>query len=85
MGCCSDCWQWFVELVLRDELTDADTYQPPNSKDGENPVDLPEIEKLTRVDEPYRQDRMRQLFNRHGYNLAIFPGGHVRGNQVMTM
>ena len=28
---------------------------------------------------PYKRERMRQLFNRHGYNLAVFNGGHVKG------
>ena len=27
--------------------------------------------------------RQKQLFNRHGYNLAIFKGGHVKGKIIL--
>ena len=33
-------------------------------------------------DPPYKTERMRQLFNRHGYNLAIFRGGLVKGGNL---
>ena len=32
-------------------------------------------------DPPYKTERMRQLFNRHGYNLAILRGGLVKGGK----
>ena len=28
----------------------------------------------------FKRERMKQLFNKHGYNLAIFPGGSILGN-----
>jgi len=29
--------------------------------------------------------RQKQLFNRHGYNLAIFKGGHVKGKHILAL
>ncbi len=28
--------------------------------------------------------RQKQLFNKHGYNLAIFKGGHVKGKNILV-
>lgn len=27
----------------------------------------------------FKRERMKQLFNKHGFNLAVFPGGSVKG------
>ena len=29
----------------------------------------------------FKRERMKQLFNRHGFNLAVFPGGTVKGKK----
>ncbi len=77
-GCCGGCWQWFVELVLREELAEAEL----EAGGKEWSVPAASTSALTELDESYRRDRMKQLFNGHGYNLAMFPGGHVKGMSV---
>ena len=32
----------------------------------------------------FKRERMKQLFNRHGYNLAVFPGGNIKGKLLLT-
>jgi hypothetical protein len=73
---CTDCLEWFVDLVISSERSD-----PFYGED----VPLARAESLTgaagETEEKYRRDRMKQLFNRHGYNLAVFPGGNIKGEK----
>ena len=94
---CSDCCEWFIDLIfnsnreneLIDSIADgADDGGDPEEKTkrqpGSNP-DVPtdgQIECLKMDTRPFKRSRMKQLFNRHGYNLAIFPGGIVKGKLV---
>ena len=82
---CLDCWEWFVEFVIRCEQGDGPYIleKPPKEKpknSGEAPT-----ESLNDNDIEFRRDRMRQLFNKHGFNLAIYPGGQVRGEKIKVM
>ena len=93
-NCCSDCWEWFVQFLMSQESGGREDWYQPEKEDkdvgGDEvvhkesdhlplPVEVPDVEQLTRPEEPFRPERMRQLFNRHGFNLGVFPGGHVRG------
>ncbi len=75
MSCCSsDCCQWFLEFVLREQIREEDGFYDAEEEPlKKRPPPAGEEEP------PFLTERMRQLFNRHGFNLAVFPGGHVKG------
>lgn len=54
-----------------------------NSDDNKDKSDVPTVDtshlSTSGADYSFKKHRMKQLFNKHGFNLAIFPGGHVRG------
>ncbi len=63
-------------------MREEDAYFGPEEEEKEGEGDgegggaspLPpkiDVERLTSPDEPFRPERMKQLFNRHGFNLVI--------------
>jgi len=66
---CVDCVLWLAEEG--DEKEDG--YWP------EDDVNVISGLKLTSRDEPYKTERMKQLFNAHGFNLGVFNGGLIKG------
>ena len=80
---CGDCWEWFVEFVIRAEMEDDtkmgfdDDGHQGNSDDVTNGA----LSKNGQKEGNFKKDRMKQLFNKHGFNLAIFPGGLVKGKK----
>eukprot|EP00095_Tigriopus_kingsejongensis_P007514 maker-scaffold103_size370364-snap-gene-1.19 protein:Tk07514 transcript:maker-scaffold103_size370364-snap-gene-1.19-mRNA-1 annotation:"heparin-binding growth factor 1" len=84
---CGDCCDWLLDLVFRyeeeNQLVDIiakgedekrireGNRTKENIRDSPVPTD-PHLR-------PYKKQRMKQLFNKHGYNLAIFQNGRVRG------
>lgn len=90
---CLDCWEWFVEFVIRCEREGSPYLKPkepvdPSDKSqgngsGSKRPSQVETESLSTTDTDFKKERFRQLFNKHGFNLAIFPGGNVRGAQLL--
>ena len=84
---CADCWEWFVQFVIRaemeddakmgfdDEEDDGNGQQPDKATNGA-------LSKNKDNGKSFKKERMKQLFNKHGFNLAIFPGGLVKGKVV---
>ena len=71
---------WLLDLVTKDEnselfsetkRTQGLINRPHDETDG--------LETVLTGKQRKQQGRLIQLYNKHGYNLAIFPGGRVRG------
>ena len=80
-----DCCQWTCEVFHNEDGGLNDSYLA---------TVIPETEKLrtkTLADAvaagaiPGEAHQKKQLFNRHGYNLAIFSGGHVKGKNKIVV
>ena len=59
----------------------------PNAGGGANGVPSIDTAALAKDDheiKEFKRDRMKQLFNKHGFNLAVFPGGSVKGSIRQT-
>ena len=72
MSGCADFWEWFCDLVIRSEEAD------PFDEEGEA-LPVARTSNLSSDQGRFKRERMKQLFNRHGYNLAVFPGGNIKG------
>ena len=74
MGCADFC-EWFVDLVIQSEESD-----PFNAgEEGAEALPVARTSNLSSDQGRFKRERMKQLFNRHGYNLAVFPGGNIKG------
>jgi len=73
-------------MAVADDIRKEDGYWPDNddagnddkSRNKETTTTATTLH-LTSPSEPFLTERMKQLFNAHGYNLAIFPGGIIKG------
>ncbi len=76
MGC-ADCLEWCVDLVISSERND------PFYGEDDVPTAVTGSLSSNHEDEKFKRERMKQLFNRHGFNIAVFPGGNVRGERAI--
>ena len=76
MPCCADFWEWFCELVIKSE--EADLF----SEGDDDGLPVARTSNLSTDQGRFKRERMKQLFNRHGYNLAVFPGGNIKGRKL---
>ncbi|TRY69946.1 hypothetical protein TCAL_05211 [Tigriopus californicus] len=86
---CGDLCDWLLDLVFKyeQENTMVDFIASDDGevriRDGNSPNDkMRDSPRRTRgnVDHvPYTRNQLKQLYNRHGFNLAIFRNGRVRG------
>ncbi|XP_040579636.1 uncharacterized protein [Lepeophtheirus salmonis] len=80
--CCRDCFEWLVSFAIN--VDNHDSYGSQNSTNKEEQEEESSggfeniLKGYTGEIKPLSMFK-KQLFNRHGYNLAVFPGGIVKG------
>ena len=75
MGCADFC-EWFLDLVIQSEEA-AEALS--EEAEGAEALPVARTSNLSSDQGRFKRERMKQLFNRHGYNLAVFPGGNIKG------